>query len=333
MNMRALSVGILSALLAVVVSHAEILQPFSDCKITIERHRAMPGVSSASGIEIANSTIYVGRDDAPFLYQVFENFRVSKEIPLPLLGGYTPGTPRAEVKVDVESLLVLPDKTLVAFGSGSYRPISDVAYMLFPTPSRRPRMVSLEKLYDAMRASVPMKGQWLNIEGATISGEFLLLFQRANYGGNLVFVFPRGEFVDYLYGHRKELPTYEIAPVKLPFLQEFQAAFSGAATIPGDEQLVLFSASVEATKDPDKDGPILGSYIGILEFDEHTFKLLAGSFVERHGDVEPVKIEGLTVVERQPSGRMLAYGVTDKDNGTSDVLDIRIQPQYVNRDQ
>ena len=81
------------------------------------------------------------------------------------------------LKMDLEACITLPDGRLVALGSGSTPARERVVIV---DPSGDVRLFNAHGLYAALHARPDFTGSELNIEGATVVGDALLLFQRGN---------------------------------------------------------------------------------------------------------------------------------------------------------
>ena len=151
-------------------------------ELTLDGSRAAGGgryVSAAGGLVRAGGRMYVAADDEREL-AVFPR-RAAPGRLVPFLPESCRPDPeeRKRDKPDVEALALLPGGALLALESGS-------------KPNRRggvlwdldaggaltgdPRRLDLAPLYAVLEADIPD----LNIEGATVAGDRLLLFQRGN---------------------------------------------------------------------------------------------------------------------------------------------------------
>src|SRR5690606_27423655 len=78
-------------------------------------------------------------------------------------------------KMDLEALALLPDERLVAFGSGASASRENLAVLSRREP---PFVRDGAELYRSLRAQTAFAGSQLNIEGAVVTEEGLLLLQR-----------------------------------------------------------------------------------------------------------------------------------------------------------
>ncbi|WP_090693791.1 hypothetical protein [Nitrosomonas sp. Nm34] len=181
------------------------------------------------------------------------------------------------------------------------------------------RPISLTALYDILRADPTIFGtQKLNLEGATVTRDTVLLFQRGNISGiNALMEYPLTTFMNYLDAPTLLAPIPQVFTFTLPKIRNRHAGFSAALTW---NDSILFAASVEDTDNEIDDGPTLGSFIGMLRGKE----ILWVVPVELNGSIAPVKIEGIAILQVQENLLEIA-GVTDNDADASEIFCIKIQ--------
>jgi hypothetical protein len=174
-------------------------------------------------------------------------------------------------------------------------------------------------LYDTLRANAEIVGAFkLNLEAAAVTADEILLFQRGNISNlNIASHFPLDSFMRYLDDPAIPAPLPRVVAYALPELRSRRAGFSAAATW---RDSIVIAASVEDTENEIDDGPILGSYVGLLESD----RLVWISLVEHNDAIAPVKIEGIAVTSAEPPVLYLA-ALTDDDEGNTELLAIELQ--------
>lgn len=195
-------------------------------------------------------------------------------------------------KPDLEALARLPPGegaphgALLAVGSGS-TPQRSRAALLPLSPAGglsedvAPRIIDLAPLYDGLRLRFPE----LNIEGAAVQGETLVLLQRGN-GAAGVNAIVEVELAGLLAGRSV---TPRIQEIELGTLDGVRLTFTDVTPL-ADGRLV-FSAAAEASASTYLDGPCVGSAVGLLSADGRVER------VERLDRV--VKVEG---VHAEPEG-------------------------------
>ena len=284
---------------------------------TILTENPLPGLPSASGVEIVGATAYVIGDDSPFLYQLdAATLAVTARIPLFDAGAeFASGRLPKLTKPDLECMVALawPDGRpgLLLLGSGS-RPNRARGWFV-PTESPEPEPVDLAPLYALLAPLLPA-GVVLNLEAAATTATELLLFQRTvgRADAALLFVLPLAGALRLLTQAGSQAPAVHQLVFELPLLGGCPAGFSGATFV--DERLFV-SASVENTADAVLDGDVLGSYVGVVDVaaGQATLALLAWP------DGRPYfgKVEGLAVRRQLGPGQFELLLVTDDDAGGS----------------
>lgn len=302
---------------------------------TVLRRLTFADIPSASGMELIGNRVYVIGDDSPFLY-VLDLATLQQVDQIRLFGSAVSGQGRISklLKPDLECLTQLEMNGvnhLVALGSGS-TPDRNQAYTIaLPAGKDRAMQVaqrSLEELYEAIQANNDMLGDdVLNVEGAAVTPDKLLLLQRAARGGaNLMLSFSKQAFISYLTGAGKDLPRYEVVSFHLPKLTGLDAHFSGAIV---HHNRLFFSASVENTADAIRDGEVLGSFIGWIELTaakpgRRPLEANTALVVDRKGAPYKGKVESLVLLESPRSGLLQALAITDNDNGQSELLELEL---------
>lgn len=176
-----------------------------------------------------------------------------------LLPGELPADPalRKKLKPDFEMLCQLPDGRFLALGSGS-------------TPQRQrgvlwqagsAQLLDLSGLYGALDA----RFTGLNLEGAVVQGQQLLLAQRGNNAGSLNALISLD-----LACVLKQLPgaslgpdcLRSITPIELGELQGVPLSFTDLCL--ANDGRLLFSAAAEDTDSSYTDGDCAGSVLGCL---------------------------------------------------------------------
>jgi uncharacterized protein DUF6929 len=244
-------------------------------ELTLARRPGEPlpaHVSAASGIAAPGAWLYVVVDDEAAL-GVFprEGGAPGRLVPLP--GERLPADPvaRKERKLDLEALCVLPAHegaphgALLALGSGSAAPRHrGVLWCLDSGGALRgtPRPVDLAPLYAELGRHV----RQLNVEGATVCGDELLVAQRGNSaeGVNAIAVLELAGVLEAL-ARDATIDASSLRAIErhdLPELSGVAASFTDLAALPDGR--IVFTACAEATDDPVRDGEFFGAVVGIL---------------------------------------------------------------------
>ena len=284
---------------------------------TVIFENSIPGLPSASGVEIIGPTAYVIGDDSPYLYPL-DAATLAPRAPVLLFETryFDDGRIGKKRKPDLECMAALtwPDGRagLLLLGSGS-RPNRAKGWFV-PTENPAPEPVDCTALYALLAAQLPA-AVVLNLEAAATTATELLLFQRTvgRADAALLFVLPLRETLVFLVGAAgAAVPPVQQRVFGLPLIEGCAAGFSGATFVGGQ---LFVSASVEATDDAVLDGAVLGSFVGVVDVAAQTatFARLAWA------DGRPYlgKVEGLAVRRQLAKNQFELLLVTDDDAGGS----------------
>jgi hypothetical protein len=295
-------------------------------KVTCTHEQVLEGLPSASAIEFVGESLVIFGDDARSLYMLDRDRRVVQVVPLP---GIAPGDgriPKLE-KPDIEAALVYssPGEThVIALGSGSRGTVRDGGFHVRIDARRTIRVekLALGPLYHNLRQAPEIGPHGvLNIEGAAITDDHVILAQRAaGHSGNYLIRFERTAFISWL-EHNAPPPAAEFFPVNLPDVNGVEAGLTGLAFSSMHHKL-FFTAAVEDRDDPVLDGPVLGSFVG-------SFSWPAGKLPTLEYCAAPEnlcatrKLESICLLEEN-SGGAHALAVADDDMGSSQLVDLYI---------
>jgi hypothetical protein len=213
-------------------------------------------------------------------------------------------------KLDLEACATLPgENLLVAFGSGS-KPTREWVITVDWRDNDPPATVLYEAhvLFERLRQETAFAGSELNVEGAVfVDARRIRLFQRGN--GE-----PRGDLqpvdatadLDWaaLLAHLEQ--PDQVEPPPLQNIVQYQLGELDAVRLTLND-VILFSASAEASGDAKHDGRIAGSVLGVIDDQgaRWTHLVFAG------GEPLEAKLEGLTLVADNPYH---VFFVTDGDD-------------------
>ena len=287
----------------------------------------LPGLPSASGVEIIGDTAYVIGDDSPYLYRLdAATLAPTGRVVLFETTDFGAGRIPKPAKPDLECMAALtwPDGRagLLLLGSGS-RPNRARGWFV-PTeagvPSIVPEVLDLTLLYARLQARLPT-GAVLNLEAAATSATELLLFQRTvgRVDGAGVFVLPLAATLEFLAGTSAVAPPAEVVWLALPAIDGCPAGFSGATLVDG---YLFVAASVEDTADAVLDGAVLGSFVGVVDVVARTSTFARLAWAD--GRAYRGKVEGLAVRQQLAPGQFELLLVTDDDAGGSTAATARL---------
>ena len=289
---------------------------------TVHTETALPGLPSASGIEIIEPTAYVIGDDSAFLYVLDAGtLAVTNRIALFATDPAGPARlPKLE-KPDLESMAAVrwPDGRpgLLLLGSGS-RPNRARGWFV-PTESAAAGVAASEPLdlaplYARLRPHLP-PGAQLNLEAAAASDTELLLLQRTvgQADAALLFRLPLAATLAFvLGGGAAPAPAVRVLRFELPEIDGCPAGFSGATFV---ANRLFVTASVEDTADAVLDGAVLGSFVGVVDLDAPAAAFARLAWAD--GRAYLGKVEGLAVRRALGPGHWALLLVTDDDAGGS----------------
>jgi hypothetical protein len=295
--------------------------------IKIISKNILDSIPSGSGLVLKGDAVYIVGDDATSVYRLNTKSNGYGKIPVTGLDDRQYREPKL-VKHDFESATAVAWKGqeyLLSFGSGSNSTSRDSIMMMNLEDNRDNRIISLREFYHQLRAKTGSDTSQWNIEGATIAGSMLVLLNRGN---NLVIQLPIKDMMSFLLEKGTVFPGVAFDRVVLPTIGSHEARFSGACTL--NNAFLLFAASVEDTPDWTKDGPILGSIIGVYSLPENR---VVASYVlkDERGSILKEKIESLDITSMETGRRVRCIAIGDNDNATSTLwrLEIRL-PAGVN---
>jgi hypothetical protein len=261
-------------------------------------------VRSASGITRVAGCIAVVQDDASFVAVVDAATGLARAITLPAGEGglrqFDDLRGNKRFKLDLESCVTVDDENgremLLAFGSGSLPARERIVLVrAVGSDDADARVIDASALYAGFHAATDFSGSELNVEGATVVGGALRLFNRGNGA-------PRGELRPVNASCDLDLaallawlrdPGTAPPPQPRDVVQYDLGAIAGvpltvtdAATLGG---AVLYSAAAEASPDATRDGPVAGCAIGIIAGNSARYCEVEGI----DGGPYPGKIEGI----------------------------------------
>jgi hypothetical protein len=265
--------------------------------------RTLP-VSAASGLVRRGAALYVVADDELGLLELPDDGPARL---LPLLPGALPEAhaERKARKPDFEALCRWPGGGLLALGSGSTA-TRHRACLLRPGPQDMSDGTALVLDMSPLHAHLAGAFPALNLEGAAVLGDALVLLQRGNGPGN------RSARVELdLAGVQRRIAAgapWDATLVRT--IRDFELGERGGAALgftdasPLPDGSLVFVAAAEASPDTYQDGAVTGAAIGLMG---------------PRGDIawivdfpEPAKLEGIHA-ELEGDGMRL-WLVTDPDD-------------------
>lgn len=294
-------------------------------------------VRAASGITVLGSSLAIVQDDANFVALVDLASGRIDAVTLP----HGPSGARQfddirgnkSEKLDLEGCLtcvVDGEECLLAFGSGS-TPMREQAVIVARSASVAPRVVWLPLLYTALRSATEFSGSELNVEGVVRVGSAVRLMQRGNgaqHGGllpvNATADVPLEVVLDEIHGRSVDVQLERVVQYDLGKVSGVPWTFTDATSGPGGT--VLFAAAAEDSPDAVRDGPVLGTALGVFD-DDGAARFTA--LTDVLGRPVRDKVEGLVM---DPTNPRRVYVVTDADDPqrAAELCEVEIEGRWGN---
>jgi hypothetical protein len=318
----------------IVARHRMLYREGADAALDRPAH-----VRAASGISWFDGELAVVQDDAHVIALVDPRTGQATAVALPAdregkrLFDDTRGT--KHLKLDLEACFARSTAShseLFALGSGS-KPLRErIAVLRRDWASRAIsdiRVVDASTLYKSFREVAEFSGSELNLEGAVVRDDSLLLFQRGNGAASegrspisAIGQLSLSAFVAYVESDGTgAVPRLQrVRPYDLGSIAGVPYTFTDAAL--SASGAIVFLASAEDSTSAVTDGAVHGTLIGELE--EQGVLRSAALFDER-GAPARIKAEGIAL---DPSDATRAYIVVDMDDPTlaSELLEVALSP-------
>ncbi|MBK0403482.1 hypothetical protein I5M27_10835 [Adhaeribacter sp. BT258] len=294
-------------------------------KARVENTIALDSIPSGSGLVRSGENFHLISDDSPYFFKLDAAFNVLEKNAIPRHQKTLDFRIPKSSKPDYESACLgkMNGETyLLAFASGSKSPERDSLLVVNLNDVKNAKTYSLRPFYELIKTQANLTDEDINVEGSAMIGETLYLFNRGknvlvqtNWPKTLAFLTQKVA--------APEIKTYRL---KLPQIKGIDPGFSGACQL-GNENKILFTASVENTKNWIEDGEILGSFIGIINVEKLTSQPLekVALLTNKTGQTVIEKVESIEFLSREPDGTLKVFCLTDDDQGGSNILDINLQ--------
>lgn len=297
----------------------------NNMRITINKTIALDSLPSGSGLEVTGDSMYIISDNAPAYYKM--DLHTKKYEQFPIKGFTSDGyvIPK-KTKHDLEGSVIGKingEEYLMAFGSGS-SPRREMLLMIDIHHKKEDKKIPLNRLYHALRTKYDLSKEALNIEGAAVCGKKLYLFLRKK---NMIISMRWADFEQYLLQPENgPIPQTGSQYLMLPKHSGVTAGFSGATEVTyKGKEAIMFSASLEHTPNAIDDGPVFGSYIGVMQpGKDGQMEIEALDIIRnKEGAILKEKIESLAVINYDTmSYRTLI--ISDNDDGRSSMFEADI---------
>jgi hypothetical protein len=212
-------------------------------------------------------------------------------------------------KFDAEAAAVLPDGRLLVFGSGA-SPAREIIFLL--APGAAPRLVPAAALYARLRTAANFAGAGLNLEGALVSSQKLLLLQRGNgvaAARNAIVALRLEALLAWLDDAGAVPDPQDVRQFDLGSVAGIAFGCTDACGLAAGRIALL--ACAENSASALTDGPVLGCRFAILDGDE----LRSTEVLDPRGRPVLLKLEGI-----EPAGGDEFDVVADGDDATIPAL-------------
>ncbi len=280
-------------------------------------------VRAASGITWFGDRLAIIQDDASFIALVDANGERVEALPLLARDGvrqFDKSRDNKKHKLDLECCFTTQTadgEVLFALGSGSTRKREHVVSVRALPGGYDLRQIEASGLYAALNDTKAFSGSELNLEGATVRGAELILWQRGNGEAkhdllplNATSAVNLTDFMSYLADpETAPAPSLKrVRSVDLGSIAGVPLTFTDASELGRD--LSLFLASAEASPNTFDDGAVVGAAVGIMD---GRGDLRLTHLVDETGGLCRDKVEGI-VMDRDDRHR--AWVVADPDDHT-----------------
>jgi hypothetical protein len=294
--------------------------PVFEASVTDEIY--FQNMPSASGIVKFQDSYYVIGDDSPYLFQLDSGFELTNKIQIFSKKKLQDGRLPKKHKPDFECITIVPwgnDNDLLVFGSGSKKERDVLIRIDINKGKENIESYSLKKFYKHLSKKSKGNGK-LNIEGAGFWKNNLILLNRSD---NTLFKIDLDDFKEYMRDNDNKKPKIESITFNLPSTNGIPARFSGATILP-DEDLIVFTASVENDPNWIINDNIVCSYLGIIDMNQLENNKPVCKLIKKDNKPIQEKVESIYIINKNETSIKLV-GVIDNDNGSSKLIEIEFK--------
>jgi hypothetical protein len=290
-----------------------------NAKIELQKSLLLKDFPSGSSLNFYNGRFYLVSDDANFILILDNDYRKIDTIPL---FNYAEKRIPKNIKADLETSTIIAihdQEYLLVIGSASGKERKGV----FIIPLLEPGMYKEEPSFQMVKDKAFIKKldaagiEDVNIEGAAMVGDYLLLSNRGNRSNpvNQLIVTAKD------FWERQEESLVAVSQLNLPFGKNETLAISELCFVES-KNLLLFTVSSEATGNSFDDGTIGDSYVGWvnnISRNMHQLVINADGMISlalADKEFSKEKIEGICV-ESVNGNELIIHLLSDNDTGES----------------
>ncbi|ACU63762.1 DUF6929 family protein [Chitinophaga pinensis] len=292
--------------------------------ITLLKFLLLSEYPSGSAISYYKDQLYIIGDDASTLLVLDSNYHEVRTVPF--FHYNEKRIPKAQ-KADLETAVIIGkdgQKNLLALGSAATREREQIILYPLDTTDSQPTYISSTSFIQRLQ-QIPE----INIEGATLAGQHLILSNRGNESNpinHLIITTP--DFWQY-----PEKAPLHISAINIPFALPGFAGISELCYIE-QEDLLLVLLSSEATGNAYDDGAIGDSYIAwVTHFNEKlNIRDICLDGITNLSEIDPAfkgeKMEGICIAAVK-NNEWYLHLVADNDKGASKIFYIKMAPDQL----
>lgn len=286
--------------------------------VQVLNRKVVPDYPSASAMEALEDNLWlVVGDDATRAIAVDGAGKIAHSWPLDAQGTQNGRVAKFE-KRDFEAIAAYDSpegRAFIILGSGSRLP--QRAYVVighWKDGQIQMKEYHAPSFYAWLRVAADIPEGLLNIEGATVLGERLVLANREN---NCVMAMHLDSALAAIMADDAPMSlSVQTWQLRLESMGGKEAGLSGLST--GADGRIYYSASVEARNNAVADGAVLGSFVGAFGLNGAGMDgFECRAIGDAYGRRLPIKLESIV-----PAGNRRMYGVTDNDAGGSEWIEI-----------
>ncbi|MDA3892986.1 MAG: hypothetical protein PF517_15095 [Salinivirgaceae bacterium] len=295
----------------------KIIAQFPVFEASVTKEIYFKNMPSASGIVKFQDNYFIIGDDSPYLFKLNSEFQLIKKIKIFSDKKIKNDRLPKKLKPDFECITIVPwgnDSDLLVFGSGSTKEREVMIRIDIDEGKESIKSYSLKEFYKHLTKKIP-ENRKLNIEGAGYWNNYLILLNRSD---NTLFKIDLDDFKEHIRG--KDVPKIKSIKFNLPSINGILAKFSGMTVLP-NEDIIVFTASVENDPNWIINENIICSYLGIIDLNQLENNEPICKLIKINNNLIQEKVESIYVIDKSDTLIKLA-GVIDNDNGSSKLLKI-----------
>lgn len=284
-------------------------------KLELVESKKLYELGSASGVAKYKEGFYVIGDNSPFLFHYNLDFElIDKHLIYEIESNAEPIIHKSH-KPDFETLELINETTLLILGSGSVSPYRNIGYLVDVENDFLSVRLDLTAFYKVLKSLPIMAEVELSLEAIAYNSGQLYIFNRSN---NCIFSVDYSTWLSFV-KNGGDVPKIVSKHYNLPSKNGVTARFSGA-TFHTTSNVLLFTASVEATNNAYDDGAVLGSFVGCVALNNG--ELSEELQCVQIENTNPLKIEGITIISAAKQNECTLCLVSDNDGEYSEMIEV-----------